>query len=113
MKFGLDDIDEWLEVFPDRSRLDGRFTAEQLRRIADKMDELKKAAETNVDGKTCRYCDNPPTKGLVWLKDKYGQPVRITVLWCGCDLQTALKKFWSNPYTVREGIDYEVVELTD
>jgi hypothetical protein len=63
MKYGLDDIDEYFSIEEEKSCLDGYFTAAELRRIADKMDELKK---------TCRYCDNKPTKRLIWLKDKYG-----------------------------------------
>lgn len=58
----------------------------------------------------CHYCEKMSTKTLVWLKDKKQKPARIQLPWCGCDLQTALKRFWPHPYTVREGVDYEVVE---
>ena len=35
----IDDIDEYVDLWPDRSCLDGWFSAEQLRRIADAIDE--------------------------------------------------------------------------
>jgi hypothetical protein len=111
MKYGLDDIDGYFDVNDQKSCLDGYFTAAELRRIADKMDELKPAEPPPRDPSKCRYCDNAPTKRLIWLKDKYGKPARIAVNWCGCDLQEALKRFWTSPYPVREGIDYEVQEL--
>lgn len=56
----------------------------------------------------CHYCENKATKTLVWLKNKQGMPARIKLPWCGCDLKTALKRFWPNPYQVIEGEDYEV-----
>jgi hypothetical protein len=56
----------------------------------------------------CKYCDNPATKTLVWLKDKQQRPARIKLPYCGCDLMIALKRFWTKPYQVREGIDYEI-----
>lgn len=60
----------------------------------------------------CKYCDqNGATKTLIWLKDKQGRPARICVPWCGCDLQEALRRFWPNPYTVVEGVDYQIEEL--
>lgn len=56
----------------------------------------------------CKYCNNEATTTLVWLKDKNGQPAKIRVPWCGCDLMTALRRFWAFPYQVIEGVDYEV-----
>lgn len=38
----IDAIDEYVDLYSDRSCLDGWFTADELRRIADAMDELKK-----------------------------------------------------------------------
>ena len=59
----------------------------------------------------CKYCDNEATKTLVWLKDKRRLPARIKLPWCGCDLMTALKRFWASPYQVVEGVDYEIEKL--
>lgn len=56
----------------------------------------------------CCYCENEATKTLTWLKDRRQQPARIKVMWCGCDLMVALRRFWPNPYQVIEGRDYEV-----
>ncbi len=59
----------------------------------------------------CHYCDSPATKTLVWLKDKRQRPARIRLPWCGCDLMTALRRFWPSPYPVVEGEDYAVEQL--
>lgn len=59
----------------------------------------------------CKYCENEATKKVVWLKDRNRQPARIRVPWCGCDLMTALKRFWPNPYQIVQGVDFEVEEL--
>lgn len=56
----------------------------------------------------CYYCDNMTEQQVVWLKDKRGKSCRIKLPWCGCDLMTALKQFWANPYQIVEGVDYEV-----
>jgi hypothetical protein len=60
---------------------------------------------------TCKYCDQPATQTLVWLFDRQRRPARIRVPWCGCDLMTALKRFWPNPSPVREGYHYECEPL--
>ena len=59
----------------------------------------------------CKYCENKAVKRVVWLKDKRGQPARISLPWCGCDLMVALTRFWPCPYQVVEGVDYEIVSL--
>lgn len=59
----------------------------------------------------CHYCDNTATKMVVWLKNKKGEAARIPLPWCGCDLMTALKKFWPSPYQVVEGRDYAIEPL--
>ena len=41
----LEEIDEYHCIGPDRSTLDGRFTAEELRLIADEMDKRKEQEE--------------------------------------------------------------------
>lgn len=56
----------------------------------------------------CQYCANEATKNVVWLKNKRQESARIKLPWCGCDLMSALKKFWPIPYQIREGIDYEI-----
>jgi len=56
----------------------------------------------------CKYCESEATKKLVWLLDKEGLPAEIKLPWCGCDLMTALRKIWRNPYQVKEGLDYRV-----
>lgn len=56
----------------------------------------------------CHYCDNEATKQVIWLKDKHQRPARIALPWCGCDLMTALKRFWAVPCQIKEGWDYEV-----
>lgn len=56
----------------------------------------------------CHYCEQQTEQEIVWLKNKFGEPARIVLPWCGCDLNTALKRFWKYPYPVREGIDYEI-----
>lgn len=61
----------------------------------------------------CHYCENQATKTIVWLKDKKGKPTHLRLPWCGCDLMVALKKFWSNPYTVIEYLDYKVEGILD
>ena len=58
----------------------------------------------------CKYCENEATKRVVWLYDRNHRPARIVVPWCGCDLMTALKRFWPNPYQIVEGRDFEVQE---
>lgn len=58
--------------------------------------------------KKCHYCDNESVQTLVWLQDKNGDPAQIRLPWCGCDLMTALKKFWSHPFPVREGTHYRI-----
>lgn len=64
----------------------------------------------NEELSKCHYCENSATKTLVWLKDKQGRPDEIKLPWCGCDLMTALKRFWRTPYPVVEGDDYKVEE---
>lgn len=59
----------------------------------------------------CKYCENTADKHVVWLYDKNHRPARIQVPWCGCDLMTALKRFWQSPYQIREGIDYEIIKI--
>lgn len=56
----------------------------------------------------CHYCENDAAKTLVWLKNRRQEPARIQLPWCGCDLMTALKRFWPCPYPVVEGVDYAV-----
>ncbi len=56
----------------------------------------------------CHYCDKDAVKTLVWLYDKNQEPAEIKLPWCGCDLMTALKRFWGSPYPVAEGVDYRV-----
>ncbi len=56
----------------------------------------------------CHYCENKATKKVVWLKDKNGNPARIALPWCGCDLMEALTHFWGQPYQIVEGIDFIV-----
>jgi hypothetical protein len=68
-------------------------------------------AESATARFSCHYCKRPATSVLVWLKDKNRLPARICLPWCGCDLMTALKKFWPNPYQVKDGVDYEIAPL--
>lgn len=60
----------------------------------------------------CKYCEKPAIRKVVWLKDKQGNPASIRVPHCGCDLMAALRKFWANPYPVKEGVDYDVEPLS-
>ncbi len=59
----------------------------------------------------CHYCERAADRTVVWLKDKKGAPAEIRLPWCGCDLMTALKRFWPNPYQIQEGVDYKVEPL--
>jgi len=61
----------------------------------------------------CHYCANAAAKTLCWLKNKKGNPARIMLPWCGCDLMgpAAIQRIWPNPYPVVEGVDYEVLPL--
>lgn len=54
----------------------------------------------------CHYCDKIAIKKLIWLKDKYGNPAKISVFWCGCDPQNIVKNIYKNPYFVKENVDY-------
>lgn len=62
----------------------------------------------NMSTTKCHYCENDATKTVVWLYDKYKDPSEIKLPWCGCDLTKALRRFWSSPYPVVEGVDYRV-----
>jgi hypothetical protein len=62
--------------------------------------------------KPCKYCNREAKKLVVWLKDKYGKPAEIKLPYCGeCDLTEALKRFWDNPYTVIDGVDYRIGKM--
>lgn len=77
---------------------------------------LAKSLIGGESARKCQYCEGQASKTLVWLFDKQGRPANIRLPWCGCDLMTALRRFWNNPYQVREGIDYRfeagVTDLT-
>src|ERR1700753_2697710 len=61
----------------------------------------------------CKYCEKTAIKQLVWLKNRNREPARISLPWCGCDLMTALKRFWPNPYQVVEKVDYEIAAILE
>ena len=56
---------------------------------------------------TCHYCPNKATQNVVWLRDKEGQPARIVLPHCGCDLGKALQRLFPSSYRIRLGFDYE------
>jgi hypothetical protein len=93
----------------------GSLTVAELDQIlvdvhAARVRQLSGENRPKAKPRTCKYCENPATKTLVWLKDKGGRPARIRLPWCGCDLMTAFRRFWMNPYQVVEGRDYQVEE---
>lgn len=69
----------------------------------------------------CHYCRQRAVERLVWLKDKSGQPARISVPWCGggvlnvgspsCHPQRIVERVWANPYPVQVGGDYTIEPL--
>ncbi len=63
--------------------------------------------------KTCHYCSQNATQNVVWLRNKSGDPARVVLPHCGCDLMAALRKLWPNPYRIRLGEDYIIEPLPE
>ncbi len=60
----------------------------------------------------CHYCTKPATQNIVWLKNKQGEAARIMLPHCGCDILTALRKYWPSPNPIKSGVDYVIESLT-